>query len=161
MFYVVSRDYIGVDQGDAQFVDASSIEITHDPGDCETTHNDWVNRLLGEFSTLEEARSFINGCFGEDIRRVTAYSDFRPEEGADSIDGDSIELYKPGRYAPMTEDETEDWIFEGVQNHVDSATSDDEVSDLLCDFEAGANEEGLTLNANAREVIEQARRGSS
>lgn len=151
MFYVFSRDYVGVNQDDLQYLDVDTIEVTQEKPDCSSNHNDWSITLLGEFDSLSEVHSFLYGCFKEELRNVE-------HTLLDDPESSSIETYKRGKYAPMGQEETELFLFDGIQQAVSHSTSDKEADELLCGFEESANIElGKTLNPIAIDLIKQAR----
>lgn len=155
-FYVVQHSYVGPNQN--EHVDADRIEITTMParsnmapygiiteGWCGTT-NDWCVEAFGAFDDIDAARAQVE-TFGE-MREVDVF-----------VNGEEIvEIYKFGKFAPMGREGTGNWAYEGVLCSVDAATTDHEVTDLVAEFEASANDEGYALDQEyLREMLEDQR----
>ncbi len=155
-FYVVQHSYVGPNQND--HVDSDRIEITTEParsnmapygiitkGWCGTT-NDWRVEAFGVFDDIDAARVQVE-TFGE-MREIEVFHS-----------GDEMaEIYKFGKFAPMSREGTGNWAYEGVLCSVDAATTDQDIHDLVAEFEASANDEGYSLDEDyLREMIEDHR----
>lgn len=156
MYYVIETKYVGPNQLQDQYTDVDTIAISTTPaitnssheertqGWCGTT-NDWAVYAHGEYATLEEARAAIAQEFG----------DVRSDETAD--DENVVELYKPGKYAPMSREATEDWTFDGIQESIDADTTDERIAELVAEFEEIANGEGYTLDSDLDDLMKARR----
>ena len=153
MYYLISTNYVGPYKNESAYVDADRIEISDSParknfsreecieGDCGTTNNFTVY-AHGEYSTIEECRAAIAEKFG-DVREV---------EGDNT--GDMVETYAPGRYTPLTPEETEDWwASEGVVPDINAETPDAVIEELLTEYEYVANKEGYALHSSMADIM--------
>lgn len=160
MFYIVETNYVGPNQDQDQYVGADTIEIRITPattnssrevctdGWCGTT-NDWAVYAHGEYATIEEARAAIAEKFG-DVRDTDPNGDNFDSLGDDGVE----EVYKPGKYAPMSRSETADWAYEGIQLDIEADTTDERIAELVAEYEEQANSEGYTLDGDLRGLME-------
>ena len=142
--YVIEENYVGPNQD--QNIDADTIKITTEParknmsnevcldGWCGTT-NDWATYARGEFPNLEAAEAYIKANY-KDAREI---DDFYDEGGTVKA------VYKPGKYEPISKEATGEFIFDSLQESVNASTTDDEITALVDEWEAAANDEGWTL----------------
>lgn len=142
--YVIEERYTGPNQD--QHIDADVIKITTEPartnssneicldGWCGTT-NDWAVYARGEYDNKEAAESFI----------AETYKDARFLEESDIVEGDTVAIYKPGKYEPLCKEATGNFIYDSLQESVTVSTTDAEISALVDDWEAAAHEQGCTL----------------
>lgn len=161
-FYIVETIYAGPNPNDSQYVDADTIKITSTPargnmsgeivtkGWCGTT-NDWAVYAHGEYASLESAQSAVAEIFGETRYCDPGYNEF------ESDDPDVVEVYKPGKYAPMSSQETADWSYECIESDIQADTSDDQISELIKEYEAEVNSYGNTLDSDIEEFMKKAR----
>lgn len=160
MYYVIETNYAGPNHD--QHVDSDRIEICSAPaitnssreerieGWCGTT-NDWAVYAHGEYETIEEARAAIAEKFGE-VR------DSNPNgESFESWDEDVVEVYRPGKYAPMSRQGTADWAWEGIQADIGADTTDERIAELVAIYEAEANSHGCTLDSDLDEFMKKRR----
>lgn len=162
MYYIVETKYVGPNPHDHRFVDADRIEISTSPaytnsshekcteGWCGTT-NDWSIHAHGEYETIEEARDAITQIFGE-VRD----SDLNGHS-FESDDTDVLEVYKQGRYEPMSRDATADWTYEGIMLDITAETTDERICQLVDEYEKEANAQGYTLHSDLEIFMEQRR----
>lgn len=151
MYYIIETNYIAPSRTQDQYVDVDTIEISTSPaitngshevrleGWCGTT-NDWAVYAHGEYATIEEARAAITEKFKE-VRDSDVYGDL-----FESYDEDVVEIFKPGKYAPMSRTATEDWIYEGMKADINADTTDERIAELVAEYEAEANSTGYTLS---------------
>ena len=151
MYYIIETKYVGPNQ---THVDVDTIEIStsaaitnssHEErteGWCGTT-NDWAVYAHGEYATIEEARAAITEEFGE-VRDSDA-------------NGDSVETYKPGKYAPMSRQDTADWAYEGFRFDIKADTTDERIAELVTEYEAEANRNGYTLDSDLEDFMQERR----
>lgn len=159
MFYIIEKKYVGPNQGESKYVDEHYIYISKEPartnssneikikGWCGTT-NDYCVNAYGEYASLDDARKAIKEIFGEVRDRDLDTGELFIE---DLEDDSVIEVYKPGKYVPMS--------LESIINFVDSEVheddnfgpdvSDEEIEKLAKKLEKQANELGYT----AKKVI--------
>lgn len=161
-FYIVETKYVGPNQNDSQYVDADTIEITKTPargnlsgdvvteGWCGETGG-WAVYAHGEYASLEIAQAAVAEIFGEVRDCDPNHDEF------ESDDPDVVEVYKQGEYAPMSRQETADWACEGIQSDIQADTTDDQISELLKEYELIANGDGYTLDSDIKEFMENAR----
>lgn len=153
MYYVISGEYVGPNQGEENYTDIDVIEIRTTPAtynmsgeDCLTgwcgTHNDWCVYAHGGYETLEQARECIASNFGE-TRRYGQDGD--AIEFSESV----IEVYKPGKYEPMSSQQTEDWCYGTFADDISADTTDERLANLVIEYEECANTQGLTLDKRA------------
>lgn len=161
MFYVIETHYAGPNPLDSNNIDANTIVISTTPattnssqevrldGWCGTT-NDWAVYAHGEYPSVELARAAIATRFG-DVRASDANGAFVSDD--DTV----IEVYKPGRFAPMTKEHTGDWAFDGIQADISATTSDERIAELVAEYEAEANSEGFTLDSDLADMMKERR----
>lgn len=162
MYYIIKTNYVGPNQNQDQYVDVDKIEISTSPaitnssheerteGWCGTT-NDWAVYAHGEYATIEEARAAITEKFGE-VRDSDANGD-----SFESDDEDVVETYKPGKYAPMSSQQTADWAYEGIQSDIEAETTAERIAELVAEYEAEANCYGGTLNSDLKDFMQDRR----
>jgi len=149
MYYIIETNYVGPNQ----YADVDRIEISTSPaitnmsheectdGWCGTT-NDWAVYAHGEYDTIDDARAAITEKFGE-VRDSDENGD---SEGV-------IETYKPGKYAPMSSQETADWMHEAIQSDIEAATTDARIAELVDEYEYEANSNGYTLHSDLKDCM--------
>lgn len=163
MYYIMETNYVGPNQTQDEYVDVDKIEISTSPaitnssheerteGWCGTT-NDWaVYAHGGEYATIEEARAAITEKFGE-VRDSDANGD-----SFESGDEDVVETYKPGKYAPMSSQDTADWAYEGIHSDIEADTTDERIAELVAEYEAEANSNGYTLDSDLKGFMQERR----
>lgn len=161
MYYIIETNYVGPNHD--QHVDADRIEISTTPaitnrsheirldGWCGTT-NDWAVYAHGEYATIEAARAAIAEKFGDvRDRDANGYS-------FESDDEDVVEVYKPGKYTPMSSQATADWAYEGIQSDIEADTTDERIAELVAAYEAEANSCGYTLHSDLEDFMKERRR---
>lgn len=156
--YVIEHKYVGANQDSEQFVDADRIEISKKPattnssyverikGWCGTT-NDWAIYAHGEYETTELARKAIADKFGS-VRDVDANGDEFL-----SSDENVIEVFKLGKFEPLSRQATSDWAFEGIEEDITIDTTDSEIDKLVGIYESNANSEGYTLDSDLEDFM--------
>ena len=144
MYFLIENSYVGPNS----VCDADYVEICLKPavgnasretrleGWCGTT-NDWSCYAHGEYETLEDARAAITEIFGPMRESTVSW-----------YDGDTVEIYKHGAYAPLSADATLEWAYDGICADVDSSTTDAEIAVLVRLYETIANSEGYTLDTD-------------
>jgi len=162
MYYIIETNYVGPNQTQDQYVDVDKIEISTSPaitnssheerteGWCGTT-NDWAVYAHGEYATIEEARAAITDKFGE-VRDSDANGD-----SFESYDEDVVEVYKPGKYTPMSSQATADWAYEGIKSDIEADTTDERIAELVAEYEAEANSNGYTLDSDLEYFMQERR----
>lgn len=162
MFYIIETKYVGPNKGQDQYADLDKIEISTSPaitnsshercteGWCGTT-NDWAVYAHGEYATIEEARAAITEKFAE-VRDSDANGDSFQVD-----DEDIVETYKPGKYAPMSSQATADWSCEGIQSDIEAETTDEDIVELIAEYEAEANSNGFTLHNDLEGFMQEFR----
>jgi len=152
MYYIIETNYVGPNQAQDQYIDADRIEISTSPaididgdvridGSCGTAY-DWSTYAHGEYATIDAARAVIADKFGE-VR------DSNPDgDSFIGYDDDVVEVYKPGKYAPLGSQETAEWACEGIQRDISADTTDERIAELVAEYEAEANSNGYTLDSN-------------
>lgn len=131
MFYIIKHEYVGPNPD--QNNDADRIEISTSPaitnsshevrteGWCGTTNN-WAVYAHGEYDTIEETRAAIAEMFGDVRDRDENGYRFEPD------DEDVVEIYKLGKFIPMTAEETGDWACEGIRTDIEADTTDERIA---------------------------------
>lgn len=162
MYYVIETNYSGPNPD--QYIDYDTIVISTTParynGSGEPctdgwagTNNDRSVHAHGEYPTIEDATAAITDLFG-DVRGSDCNGyPFEPD------DPDILQIYKPGKYAPMSVEETGDWLHYGMRIDITNHTTTAELHALLADYEAAANECGYTLNPEALGIMSEYRDG--
>lgn len=162
MYYIIETNYVGPNQTQDQYVDVDKIEISTSPaitnrsheerteGWCGTT-NDWAVYAHGEYATIEEARAAITDKFGE-VRDSDANGD-----SFESDDEDVVEIYRPGKFAPMSSQATADWAYEGIKYDIEADTTDERIAELVARYEAEANSNGYTLDSDLMDFMKERR----
>lgn len=162
MYYVIETIYAGPDPSQDQYADADTIDIRTTPaltnlskesrleGWCGTTH-DWAVYAHGKYATIEEARAAITEKFGTVRDSDLGEDDEYEYEGV-------VEVYKPGKYTPMSSQATEDWSYEAIQADIEADTTDERIDELVAEYEDNANSDGYTLDSDyLSELMEQRR----
>lgn len=162
MYYIIETKYVGPNQAQGQYADVDKIEIRTSPavtnssheekteGWCGTT-NDWAVYAHGVYATIEAARAAITDKFGE-VRNSHPSGD-----SFESDDEDVVEIYKPGKYAPMSRQSTADWAYEGIQSDIGADTTDERIAELVAEYEAEANSMGYTLDSHLEDFMKERR----
>lgn len=162
MYYIIETSYVGPNRSQDQYVDVDKIEISTSPaitnssckvrldGWCGTT-NDWAIYAHGEYATIEEARAAIHEKFSE-VRDSDA-NGYRFE----SDEEDVVEIYKPGRYAPMSSQDTADWVHVGIQADIEADTTDERIAELVAEYEVDVNRNGYTLDSDLEYFMQERR----
>jgi len=159
MYYVVEFIHVGPKE---DHVDCHVIEIKMSPainnknyeertaGWCGTT-NDRAAYAHGEYATIEDARAAIAARFGEVRDSDSNGNRF------ESDDADVVEVYKPGKYAPLSSQATYDWCYAGIQADVDADTTDANIDALVAEYEAEANNNGYSLDSDLMRFMHERR----
>jgi hypothetical protein len=162
MYYIIETNYVGPNQNQDQYIDVDEIKIStslaitnssHEikiEGWCGTT-NDWAVYAHGEYATIEEARAAITEKLGE-VRNSDALGD-----SFESDEDDVIEVFKPGKYAPMSSQATADWTYESIQADIAADTTDERIAELVAEYEAEAHNNGSTLGYNIKSFMQERR----
>ncbi len=157
MYYIIETKYVGPNQAQDKYVDVDRIEISISPaitnssheerteGWCGTT-NDLAVFAHGEYATIEKARAAITEKFGE-VRDGDIFE----------LDDDIVEIYKPGKYAPMSSQTTADWSYDGIQSDIEANTTDERIAELVAEYEADANSNGYTLHSDLEGFMQKRR----
>lgn len=159
MFYIIEREFVGPDQ--EQHPDGTEIRIQTVPGRTNSSHeertsgwlgttNDWSEHAHGDYATLEEARAAIEERFGVCRERELEMMDFVADDTV-------VAAFRPGLYQPMSRAATADWIFSGLKDCVTADTTDDDIADLINEWELAVNEEGCTLDDSAEDMARKYR----
>lgn len=147
MYYLIENAYVGINAD--QYFDADTLEISTAPADTSAVYNGWSARDHGEYATLDAARAAIAEKFG-DVRKVLDCEILDP-------DADVIETYKVGKYAPMSSRETAEWLDSGAELEITAETTDARIAELVDEYEDVANEQGLTLDSDAADILKERR----
>ena len=162
MYYVIETNCIGPNRTQDRYVDVDTIEIRTSPaitnssheecteGWCGTT-NDWAVYAHGEYTTVEEARAAITEKFGE-VRDSDVNGD-----SFESCNEDVVEIYKQGKYVPMSSQATSEWTYEAIQSDIEAETTDARIDALVDEYEAKANSNGRTLHSDLEDFMKERR----
>lgn len=158
MYYIIERIYVGPNRDENRYVDFDNIEIRTVPaitncsheerteGWCGTT-GDFAVYAHGEYATIEEARAAVAKKFGE-VR------DFDTGDKCESV----AEIYKPGKYAPMSRPATVEFSYEAICRCIKADTTDERIVELVAEWEAEANEHaGCTLHGSLKDFMHEYR----
>lgn len=155
MYYIVETNYVGPNRTQGQYVDADRIEIRTSPaitnmsheqraeGWCGTT-NDWSVYAHGEYASFDNAQAAIAETFGE-VR------EFEPDDEA------VVEIYRRGKYEPMSRQATADWVYAAAEFDLSANTTDERIAQLVADYEFEANSNGYTLDSDLEEILQELR----
>lgn len=158
MYYVIETSYVGPNQKQDRYVDASHIDICTAPavtnssheeridGWCGTT-NDWSVHAHGEYETIEAARSAIEEIFG-DVRGCDI--DGRDFEFDDET---VVESYKIGNFIPLSSEASINWAYDWIENSIQADTTDVQVEELVAALEEEANENGFSLDGSLENYV--------
>ena len=151
-YYVIETNYVGPND----LYDPDTIGIYTRPaygnmsqqpvvdGWAGTT-NDWATYAHGEFGTLEDARAKVEEMY-PDRREVDVLQQ----------DEDCVELWKLGKYAIMTREDTADWLYEAMCA-LTGKESDEELKEIIENAESNVNDEGCTLHSDAFGILSDER----
>jgi hypothetical protein len=152
-YYVIEANYVGPND----LYDPDTIGIYTRPaygnmskepvvdGWAGTT-NDWATYGRGEFGTIDEARAKIAELYPE-RREIDEYDDY---------ENVIVELYKLGKYAIMTREDTVDWLYEAMCE-LTGKESDEELKEIIENAESNVNDEGCTLHSDAFGILSDER----
>ena len=153
-YYIIEINYIGPNP----LCDVDTIGIYKTPayGNMDKqpvidgwagTTNDWATYAHGEFDSLEDARAKIAELYPE-RREVDEYDDY---------ENVIVELYKPGKYAIMTREDTADWLYEATCE-LTGKESDEKLKEIIENAESNANDNGCTLHHSAFDILVEERK---
>ena len=162
-YYIIEKNYVGPNQGTDEYIDADTISICTRParknmsgepctdGWCGTT-NDWAVSAYGVHHSIEAARAEIHTLAGAGgVRQIDLDTD--DLDTADDLEYEMecnglIELYKPGRYEPLSIEATAAWI------DPSDIRADMDIEQL---YEENANTEGFTLHRGLVDWLQEQR----
>lgn len=150
MYYIIETNYVGPNHTQDQFIDADQIEISTSPAST-TSGGEWAVHDLGEYTTIEEARAAIIEEFGDVRDRNPLGDKFWSNDEA------VIEVYKPGKFAPMGLEATSNWADSGIQSDIEADTSDERIDELVAKYEAEVNCDGYTLDSALKGFMQERR----
>ena len=161
MYYITLNKNVGPNQSEAQYVDSTTIEIStlaakyvgSDEeclnGHCGT-YNDWSTRAYGSYDTLEQAEQAVIRMFG-DVREMQEFEFY--QDSLESV----VRSYRPGKYVPMADQQTADWLYDGMVSDITADTTDERLAELLMEYEGEANDQGYTLSSSAEDYLKEYR----
>ena len=165
MYYIVEKNYVGPLVGADEYIDADTISICTRParknmsgepctdGWCGTT-NDWAVSAYGVHHSIEAARAEIHTLAGAGgVRQIDLDTD-SPGIAYEMENSGLIELYKPGRYEPLSIEATSAWI-DPSDIRADMDGSD--IEQLVAEYEESANAEGCTLHHGLVDWLQEQR----
>ena len=117
-YYVVEARWTGPDKDTWRYIDFDRYEVTTEPprnnadGSIQLsgwlgTNDDVARYAHGEYESQVAAEYAIIQSLGCDCRRH--------DEGCAALEAGVVALYRPGRYAPMSDDVLSDYIFRAVE----------------------------------------------
>ena len=151
-YYVIETNYVGPND----LYDPDTIGIYTRPaygnmskepvvdGWAGTT-NDWATYAHGEFGSIKEARAKVEEMY-PDRREVDELQQ----------DEDCVELWKLGKYAIMTREDTADWLYEATRE-LTGKESDEKLKEIIRNAESNVNDEGCTLHSDAFSILSDER----
>ncbi|WP_419611502.1 hypothetical protein [Thiolapillus sp.] len=122
-YYIVEKHYIGPNPRDVEHIDFNRFEVTTKlPRNKEKRIC-----VIGWFGTVDEVDRYAHGVYdslaaAEWAVKVLLSGEFRRDPD-DGLPSDVLAVYRPGRYAPITDDALIQWL-EGMIEV--SADDDDE-----------------------------------
>ena len=161
-YYLVTVTYIGPNPDDERYIDADTIEIRNEParknvsGEVCTngwcgTNNDWSVEAHGAFPTLEAARAALHEQFAP-VRDSDLQS--APFEDPET---DVVEVYKPGRFAPLTSEATGVLTYERMEQAISTDTTDKQIEALVEECRSELNAEGMAPHPSLKKDMEDYR----
>lgn len=148
MYYIIERKYVGPNPYRAEYIDADEITISTIPaltnssyqvrtdGWCGTT-DDYSIHAHGAYETIEGARAALAEKFG--TVRAQELGEY------DSLEN-ITEKYKKGECIPMSDEETADWAYFGMQTDISADTTDERIEALVSLYQDDAREQGYVLD---------------
>lgn len=152
MYYISEVNYEGVNQNQDIYADVNQIEISTEPpvenmskeikleGWCGTTDG-WATYAHGEYNTIDEAVKAVKEIFG------TVREEDPNGVAFESMEPDLVKVFKPGKYAQMGYNETEEWAYAGFLHDITAFTTDELIQELVESYEHEANNQGYTLDS--------------
>lgn len=144
-YHIIEYTYVGNDGACDDKIEISTFPALKLDGDqdecikgyCGAT-GDWLINAHGRFMTLEKAREKVEEIFG-DVHMSG--------NGIDPV----VEIYGRGRYAPMDENNTIDWVCEceNISDDIKADTTDERIDELIEGYEEVANDNGCTLDIDS------------
>ncbi len=173
MYYVIETNYAGPDPRSFEHIDAQKFEVCTKPartnmseevrteGWCGTS-NDWAVYAHGEYETQEAAEDWIQTRLAAQGWRQDEDADVPTEaEQWEDEEAGVVARYRPGRYAPMTEEQTHDFIADAASNVIDADTTDERIAEIVAeDEEAARTEWQCQLDCDAAQEYYEQRRQS-
>lgn len=159
-YYVIEQNYVGPNPDDDERIDSHIVRISREParanmsgepritGWCGTT-NDLNVHAHGEYETLEAAIDAVSSHFG-------AVRDREIEVDRDDVDVIVAE-FAVGQFQPLGADAVCDYLSTMPEDDITADTTDERLGELVEQYEAAANGEGLTLGDLARRELERRR----
>lgn len=147
VYFITNREYVGPNQAEHADADYYLIQTapprTNQSGQIRTegwlgTTNDWAEYARGQFDTRELAEARIAELLPDGYRTMepTYYDCYSEDDGGRG----AIVMFKPGKYAPCTRSETESFCWEAVQADVTAATTDDEITAMVAEWQDACRE---------------------
>ena len=133
-YYIVEKHYRGPNPRDVEHIDFNRFEVTTKPPRNKEKRI-CVNGWLGTVGTVEEVDRYAHGVYDSlaaaewAVREVLLSGAFRRDPD-DDLPSDVLAVYRPGRYAPITDGALIQWL--GYRIEV-SADDDDEELDRQAD----------------------------
>lgn len=159
MYYLIEHRYVGSWKDDL-IADADAITIRTIPaekdgqpcteGACDASE-DWEKTAHGEYDSLEAAREAMARIFGKVRDQDEAGQPF--EHHGEGI----VAVYHPGEFKPMSSSEANHYLLDQANYVIDKDTTDEEIAELVKEYEQEANQDGLTLGDFAKNIFEAVR----
>ncbi len=131
-YYIVERHYIGPNSHDGEHIDFNRFEVTTKPPRNKEKRI-CVNGWLG---TVDEVDLYAHGIYSRlaaaewAVREVLLSGACRRDPD-DDLPSDVLAVYRPGRYAPITDDALIQWLEYRIEV---SADDDDEELERQADI---------------------------
>lgn len=137
MYYIIEREYVGPNAGDGQYFDSRTFTVSTVPaedldgnavvlGHCHTLA-DWMTYAHGEYETADAARAAISAMYG--ATRIVGPSRAPGDYSEEGV----VEIYKPGRYEPMSRMATSMMLGEtdAYVRAVSADTTDEQIEQMI------------------------------
>lgn len=140
MFYVVKSKISNLLPHQQNDLDNITVEIWTRPVEDDVFKS---IKSIGKYETIDEARNAIKNIFGvvrnkDQIGEAFELLDEAKEEYI-------LDIFKPGKYEPLSAEDTGHVIFDSLEKDVDVDTTDERIAELVIEYEEDANSHGCTL----------------
>ncbi|PHM23005.1 hypothetical protein [Xenorhabdus ehlersii] len=158
-YFLIETKYEGPYDNAPAYVDLDTITISR------AAPIDSIMGVLGYCGTVGEMSVYLHGRYPTiEAAREAIYSMWDAVRDRDpqgyryqSIDKNVVEVYKPGRYTPLSSEASCDWAMAEIFRDIEADTTDERIAEIVAESEARSNRNGYTHHKSLRYIIEDYR----